>query len=288
MKILVLGANGLIGSTIFRVLSETKDNVVHGTIRNESALLSVPDSFRKNIVSNVDMLDDYAITDILNTYRPHVVINCAGLTKHRPNSENPLTALPINSLFPHKLAKLCALMGARVIHISTDCVFSGHKGYYSEEDHPDALELYGISKAIGEVDYPNALTIRTSTIGHESNSTAGLLEWFLSQQTSCYGYGKAIFSGLPTVTLARVIRDYVLPNEIMTGVYHLAGSPIDKLSLLRLIANVYAKDINVIPDDSFVIDRSLNAKKFSKETGYVASSWDVLLLEMYDDFKRNT
>lgn len=288
MNILILGANGLIGSTIFRVLSETKDNVVYGTIRNESAVLSVPESCQKNTVSNVDMLDDYVITSILNTYRPHVVVNCAGLTKHRPNSGNPLAALPINSLFPHKLAKLCALMGARVIHISTDCVFSGHKGFYSEEDHPDALELYGISKAIGEVDYPNALTIRTSTIGHEKHSTAGLLEWFLSQQTSCSGYAKAIFSGLPTVTLARVIRDYVLPNDIMTGVYHVAGSPIDKLSLLRLIANVYAKDINVIADDSFVIDRSLNAKKFAKETGYVASSWDVLVREMYDDFRRNT
>ena len=288
MKILVLGANGLIGNTIFRVLSETTDHVVHGTIRRDSALSSVADTFRKNIISNVEMLDDYAVADVLNAYRPHVVINCAGLTKHRPNAACPLTALPINSLFPHKLVKLCALMDTKLIHISTDCVFSGDKGDYSEGDHPDALELYGISKAIGEVDYPNALTIRTSTIGHERDSTAGLLEWFLSQGASCSGYRKAIFSGLPTVTLARVIRDYVLTNNTMTGVYHLAGSPIDKLSLLKLIAKIYAKDIDVIPDHNFVIDRSLNAKKFSKETGYVASSWDVLLREMYDDFKRNT
>lgn len=285
MKILVLGANGLIGSNIYRVLSEGTENDVEGTVRHESALNNVPRVMRKNIVVNVELLDDSLIADLLSNSRPNVVINCAGLTKHDPNSASPLMALPINSLFPHKLAKFCASIGARLIHISTDCVFSGDKGNYSENDHPDALDLYGISKSIGEVDYPNALTIRTSTIGHEKGSIDGLLEWFLFQGDSCSGYRKAIFSGLPTITLAKIIRDYILSNESMTGLYHLAASPIDKYSLLKLIAKVYAKDIDVISDDSIIIDRSLDAKKFSIETGYKAPSWDLLLREMYDDYE---
>tara|TARA_B110000037_G_C17053707_1_gene478855 strand:+ start:337 stop:1209 length:873 start_codon:yes stop_codon:yes gene_type:complete len=288
MNIIILGANGLIGSTVFRVLSKQSDYIVHGTVRHEINRSIFPSELQKNIITNVDVLDDNALADVLIEYRPNVVINCAGLTKHRPNSESPLLVLPINSLFPHKLVKLSSLVGARVIHISTDCVFSGSKGSYSEHDHPDALELYGISKSLGEVDYSNAITIRTSTLGHEKECTTGLLEWFLHQTSSCKGFEKTIFSGLPTVTLAEIIRDYVLIDEKLTGLYHISAEPIDKLSLLRLIAHTYDKTIRIVADDSLVIDRSLSAKKFYLATGYTAPPWDVLVRNMHEDFERSS
>ena len=285
MKIIVLGANGLIGSTIFRVLSEVSDYIVHGTVRHKSHQSIFPLAIASNIISNIDVLDDYAIADILHEYRPNVVINCVGLTKNRPNADSPLIVLPINSLFPHKLVKLSKLVGSRVIHISTDCVFSGSKGFYSESDYPDAPDLYGVSKSLGEVNYSNAITIRTSVIGHEKESSKGLLEWFLSQKSTCKGFNRAIFSGIPTVVLAKIIRDYILKDEGMTGLYHLAAEPIDKLSLLELIASIYNKNIKIWTDDSFVIDRSLNAEKFSQATGYITPSWDLMLREMYNDFE---
>jgi len=285
MKIIVLGANGLIGSTIFRVLNEVSDYIVQGTVRHESHQSIFPAAIGKNIITNVDVLDDYVLADILMEYRPNVVINCTGLTKHSPHADSPLIALPINSLFPHKLVKLSKLAGSRVIHISTDCVFSGSKGNYSEIDHPDASELYGVSKSLGEIYYSNTMTIRTSTIGHNKESTAGLLEWFLSQKTTCKGFSRAIFSGLPTVTLAKIIRDYILKDEALTGLYHIATEPIDKLSLLELIANTYDKKIKIIADDSFVINRSLSAEKFSQATGYTPPSWDALIRELHDDFE---
>jgi dTDP-4-dehydrorhamnose reductase len=164
-------------------------------------------------------------------------------------------------------------------------VFSGGRGLYSEIDRPDAFELYGISKYLGEVDAPNTITIRTSVIGHEMESSEGLLEWFLAQKTTCKGFSRAFFSGLPTVTLAKVVRDYVLEDETLTGLYHVASSPIDKCSLLEAIAKIYKKNIRVVGDDSFIIDRSLTAEKFSQSTGYVTPSWYVLLREMYNDFE---
>ncbi len=285
MKILVLGANGLIGSTIFRVLNELSDHNVRGTIRHKSNSSIFSKDALKNIMTNIDVLDEFSLTDLFMEYRPNVIINCTGITKHRLNANNPLMVLPINSLFPHKLVKLSKLIGARVIQISTDCVFSGDKGFYSEIDCPDSSDLYGISKSLGEVDYSNAITIRTSSIGHEKESNVGLLEWFLSQKSTCKGFNRAIFSGLPTVTLAKIIRDYVLQDNNLTGLYHLAAEPIDKLSLLQLIANMYKKNIKIVTDDTFIIDRSLSAEKFSQATGYIAPSWDFLIREMHNDFE---
>jgi dTDP-4-dehydrorhamnose reductase len=285
MNILVLGANGLIGSTCYRILSESSDYSVHGTIMNESHKAIFPKNTVKNIITNVNVLDEYSLINTIKELSPNVIINCTGHTKHRTGADKPLKVLPINSLFPHKLVKFSQLIGARVVHLSTDCVFSGKKGLYSEQDHPDAYDLYGISKSLGEIDYPNAITLRTSTIGHETKSTAGLLEWFLSQRNKCKGFNKAIFSGLPTVTLAKIIRDYVLKDDSLSGLYQIASEPIDKLSLLELISRVYNKKIKIITDSSLEIDRSLRSEKFYRATGYEAPSWDELITEMHKDFK---
>jgi len=184
-------------------------------------------------------------------------------------------------LLPHRLAQLCELAQARLIHISTDCVFSGKVGMYSETDSTDADDVYGKSKALGEVAYGSALTLRTSTIGHELQSDYGLLNWFLSQSERCKGFNRAIFSGLPTVVLAMVIRDFVIENKALSGLYHVAAQPINKYELLKLIADVYKKKINIEIDNSFVIDRSLDARKFNLATGYNPPSWESLINTMY-------
>ncbi len=281
MKILVVGASGMIGSTVLRVVSEKKDWAVFGALRNRSAKRFFAPAIAERLVDGVDVEYSDALMKVLDAIRPDVVINCAGLTKHKPEAEDPLIVIPINTLMPHRLAGLCKLIGARLIHVSTDCVFSGEKGAYTEEDFPDARDVYGKSKVLGEVTYPHAITLRTSTIGHELQSKYGLLDWFLSQERSCKGYNRAVFSGLPTVVFAQIIRDVVIPRPELSGLYHVAAQPINKFDLLTLIAKVYGKKIEIMPDDKLVINRSLDATRFQKATGYVAPAWDALIQQMY-------
>lgn len=281
MKVLVIGTTGMLGNAMIRVLSEKVNWQVFGTARSESAKrLFMPD-IAARLVYNVDVEQHDSLVRAMTQIRPDVVINCVGLVKQLSNAEDPLQAIPINTLLPHKLARLCELAGARLVHMSTDCVFTGNKGYYRESDPSDAIDLYGKSKYLGEVAYPHAITLRTSIIGHELLSAHGLVGWFLSQQELCSGYTKAIFSGLPTVVLAQVIRDVVIPRPDLSGVYHVAAQPISKYDLLNLIASVYEKQIEIIPDDKLVIDRSLNADRFREATGYVAPDWPTLIKTMH-------
>ena len=281
MKVLVLGASGMIGSTVLRVLSEKKDWQVFGSIRDESVKRFFPAAIGERMIAEIDVEHPDSLVKVLDQLRPNVIVNCAGLTKHKPKADDPLVSIPINTLMPHRLAGLCKLLDARLIHVSTDCVFSGEKGNYTEVDLADARDVYGKSKALGEVDYLNAITLRTSTIGHELQSTFGLLDWFLSQERQCKGYERAIFSGLPTVVFAQVIRDVVIPHSQLTGLYHVASKPINKFDLLKLIAKVYGKTIDIVPDDQLVIDRSLDAKRFQLATGYIAPEWPELIKQMY-------
>lgn len=277
MKVLVIGASGMLGSTMLRVLSEKNDWEVFGTVRNGSVNRFFSELINERLISFVDVEHQDSLTSILDQIRPAIVINCTGLTKHKPEAENPLVSIPINALIPHRLAGLCKLVDARLIHISTDCVFSGQRGGYVETDVTDALDLYGKSKALGELHFPHTITLRTSIIGHELQSKYSLLDWFLSQEGRCQGYTRAIFSGLPTVVFAQIVRDVVIPHSELSGLYHLAAKPITKFELLRLIANEYGKKIDIVPDDKLVIDRSLDAKRFQSATGYVAPEWPELI-----------
>ena len=189
--------------------------------------------------------------------------------------------IPIYALLPHQLAKLCSNIDARLIHMSTDGVFSGTKGDYLESDAFDAQDFYGISKFIGEVQCPHSISIRTSIIGHELQRGNGLLSWFLSQQESCKCFSNAIFSGFPTVALAQIVRDIVIPRPDLFGVYHIASNPISKCDMLRLIADVYGKEIEILPDKKISIDRSLNAERFRIATGYTPPDWQSLVKLMY-------
>jgi dTDP-4-dehydrorhamnose reductase len=281
MKVLVFGATGMIGSAMFRVLNADKDLQVWGSIRTERDTKYFRPAEQGQLVAGVDVDKPDALMQIFSKLKPELVVNCIGLTKHHKEAEDPQLALPLNALLPHRMADICALTGARLIHVSTDCVFSGNKGNYSESDMPDSVDLYGKSKHLGEVDYPHALTLRTSTIGHELHSNYGLLEWFLSQHGRCQGFGGAIFSGLPNTEFARVIRDVVILRPELHGLYHVGAAPIDKYELLQLFAKTYAKSIDIGRDDAFRIDRSLDSSRFTKATGYQAPPWPELVQSLY-------
>jgi dTDP-4-dehydrorhamnose reductase len=283
MQILILGVTGMLGNAVFRVFSGDAAHQIWGTLRSGSALRHFPEQSRPQLLAGVDVLDQDALVAAIARVRPDVVINCVGLIKQLADAKDPLTALPINAMLPHRLARLCALAGARLIHVSTDCVFSGRKGLYLESDESDAEDLYGKSKHIGELhDLPHAITLRTSIIGHELGSSYALVDWFLSQQGSVKGFTKAIFSGLPTVELARVMKDFVIPHPQLNGLYHVAAAPIDKFELLSKVAAQYGKQIEIHPDDALVIDRSLDGSRFREATGYVAPAWPELIRRMHE------
>jgi len=280
MRILVLGSGGMIGSAMFRVLGTYHEYKVWGSIRNKNCFEMFSINELKNIIFVEDLLKTYNINKVLNEIKPQIVINCVGLTKHQPGSNDPQISLPINALFPHELADLCSLIGARVIHISTDCVFSGLDGPYSEEAQLDAMDMYGKSKYLGELNRENTITLRTSTVGHEFITEHGLLEWFLSQKKICKGYANAVFSGLTNIEFAKVVAEYVIPKEDMTGIYHVGGEKINKLELLKLFAAVYEKNIDITRDESYVINRSLISDKFKNLTGYKVSKWEDMVKAM--------
>jgi dTDP-4-dehydrorhamnose reductase len=281
LKVLILGAGGMLGNAVIRVMCESQQLEVFGTIRSNNIPQIFSKEIAKKIITGFDVTDQNSLVKLFAKVRPDAVINCIGLVKQLAEVDDPLIALPINAMLPHQLANLCGLAGARLVHISTDCVFSGTKGNYKETDTSDATDLYGKSKYLGEVDYSHTVTLRTSIIGHELQSAHGLIGWFLSQKQQCKGYKKAIFSGLPTVALAQIIRDIVIPNRDLSGVYHVAAEPISKCDLLSLVADVYGKAIEIVPDTQLVIDRSLNAEKFKQATGYTAPKWPELIKLMH-------
>jgi dTDP-4-dehydrorhamnose reductase len=266
----------MLGSAAYQCLSNRFPGSVYAAARSPAVKKIFPAS-AANITIGIDVENTDALAGFLQEVRPDVIVNCVGVVKQLSSAANPLVAIPINAILPHRLARLADLLGARLIHVSTDCVFSGRKGDYRESDIPDAEDLYGRSKLLGEVDYPNAVTLRTSIIGRELGSCNGLVEWFLSQRGSVRGYRRAIFSGLTTDELVRVIADRILPNPNLRGVYHVSVAPISKFDLLGIVRDVYGVETEIEPDDAVAIDRSLNSDRFRKATGYAPPSWPELI-----------
>ena len=280
IKVLVLGATGMLGNAVLRFFAQSAGYEVFGSARSTSALHLLPADLSDCLICGVDVDHIDTLISLFYKVQPDVVINCIGLVKQLAEADDPMSAIPVNSLLPHRLARLCGVAGARLVHMSTDCVFSGAKGMYTEADMSDAKDFYGRSKYLGEVDYPHAITLRTSIIGHELNGSHSLVGWFLAQQGSVKGFRRAIFSGLPTVDLARVIRDHVIPHPELHGVHHVSADPINKYELLTLISNVYGKKIDIAIDDNFIIDRSLDSTRFREATGYQPQPWPELVRRM--------
>ena len=281
-KLLVLGATGMLGNAMLRIFADSPGFDAVGSARSPAGVRLLPERLRARVHTGVDVENADALARLFDSVRPQVVVNCVGLVKQLADAEDPLAALPINALLPHRLSRLCALVGARLVHVSTDCVFAGTRGGYTEADAPDAQDLYGRSKLLGEVAADaHAITLRTSIIGHELGSAHGLLGWFLAQQGPVRGYAKAVFSGLPTVELAGVVRDQVLPRPALSGLYQVSAAPIDKLALLRLVATQYGRATEITADERVVIDRSLDSSRFRAATGYAPPAWPELVRRMH-------
>lgn len=278
MRVLIFGVSGMLGNAVFREFASDPARVTTGTVRSPGTAACFSVELQSRLRTEVDVLDEDQLIAAFGAVRPELVINCTGIIKQLASAHDPRVILPINSIFPHRLAALCAATGARMIQLSSDCVFSGRQGNYKESDPSDAEDLYGKSKYIGEIhDLPHVVTLRTSGIGHELRSAFGLLEWFLAQRGPVRGFARAIYSGLTSTELARVINRIVVPRPDLHGLYHISSAPIAKLELLRLIARVYGKQVTIDRDDSVAVDRSLNSLRFTESTGYIAPTWPELI-----------
>ncbi len=286
-KILILGASGMLGHTLFYDFIQNRDYEVKGTVRSLDAVKHhFPSAMVEHFVDLVDANDLNSVKGVIEKFRPTMVINCIGIIKQLPIAKDPLTVIRLNALFPHELAALCKEAGSRLIHVSTDCVFDGKKGNYTEDDKLSAEDLYGISKYMGEVNYEHAVTLRTSIIGHELASKLSLLEWFLSQEGSTKGFTNAIYTGFPTIEISRIIAAYIIPDESLWGLYQVSANPISKYDLLKLVAKIYKKDIEIIPYDAFKDNKSLVSDKFKEKTGYKPPVWEELVSNMYTYYKQ--
>lgn len=286
LNILVLGATGMLGHAIFKHFSAACNYNVYGTVRTKhSKLVKFFNSEEmNNLIDGINAENFDSFIRAFEISNPDVVINCIGIIKHLPESTDRYKSININSFLPHHLAKLCAVANARFLQISTDCVFDGKKGNYKEFDNANAEDLYGKTKYLGEVDYPNAITLRTSIIGHELNSNVSLVDWFLTQHDRVNGYVNAIYTGFPTYEIANIVEKFVIPNPQLHGLYHLSSEPINKYDLLALIAEIYKKDISINKSDEFVLDRSLNSDIFREKLSFMPKSWVELVKLMHQKF----
>ncbi|MCD4751706.1 MAG: SDR family oxidoreductase [Anaerolineaceae bacterium] len=282
MKILILGGSGMLGHRLWIQLQ--KDHDVRVTVRGTGNNIPEVSEFPQNRTrTDVDARNFEQISRALASIQPELVINCIGMIKqHGHIAKDPLISITLNALLPHRLSLLCKVANIRLVHISTDCVFSGKTGNYIETDFADADDIYGRTKYLGEVEYDHCVTLRTSIIGREIKNGLGLVEWFLAQKDAINGFTNAIFSGLTTDELARVINEYVIPNPNLSGKYHVSTQPISKFNLLELINKKFNKNLIITPYDDFVIDRSLNSARFRHETGYNPPSWEAMIQEMAD------
>jgi dTDP-4-dehydrorhamnose reductase len=282
IKILILGSTGLLGSTLLKYFSKKNNFKCYGAIRKKSDAIKL--KYIKDIkLYKVDYKKKYSIIKVFNQINPNIIINCIGITKQLVHKNKISEIIWVNSFLPHFLAQIVnSQKKIRLIHFSTDCVFSGTKGNYKETDLPDAQDIYGRSKLLGEISYSNTLTLRTSIIGHELQTKYSLLNWFLDQKKFVEGYKNAFFSGLTTLEIAKVLDRFIISNKKLEGLYHFSGKKISKYNLLNLIKKVYKKDIKININRNIKINRSLNSNSLKIITGYKPKSWNKIIKEMFE------
>jgi len=269
----------MLGHQLFTHLQPRHD--VRCTLRQDLNAYEWLDLFDvDNAYAGVDVRSLERLLEVLADFRPEAVVNCIGIVKQRPTAKESIPSLEINSLLPHRLAVLCKGVGARLVHLSTDCIFSGTKGNYQESDPSDAEDLYGKSKFLGEVHDDNCLTLRTSIIGRELTRKKSLLEWFLAQSGTIKGFKNAIYSGFTTLEMSRIIETILLDHPISSGVYQVSSDPISKYELLLLFRDKLDHAVEILPDESFHCDRSLDSTRFRQEFNYNPPSWESMIAEL--------
>ena len=281
MRVLILGGNGMLGHKLVQILGSEFETF--STIRRELPAVERFGIFdRERTITNVDVTSERQVVDVIDKVRPDVVINCVGIIKQITSTLEIM--VQINTVLPRKLAELSAKYHFRLILISTDCVFAGSKGNYSEADVPDADDIYGKTKLRGEVVAPNCLTIRTSMFGRELDSSHSLIEWFLSMRNQTIsGFTRAIYSGFSTIVLSEIISSLIKDRADLSGLYHISSDPISKFELLELVNDAFEANVTIKPDDSLIIDRSLDSTKFRSETGFVPPTWPEMIKLMAAD-----
>jgi dTDP-4-dehydrorhamnose reductase len=297
MKVLVLGAEGMLGHKVLQALREQFADAactVRGAL-DQPFYRAIPLFDAGRTLPNVDVMDQAALRALLRDLAPEVIVNCVGVIKQRPQASVALPTIAINSLLPHLLASWSRDWSGRVIHFSTDCVFSGRTGAYTEESPSDAEDLYGKSKYLGEVQGDNALTLRTSIIGRELAEFRSLLEWFLAQRgKQVRGFTRVIYSGVTTNHMAKLVARLIGERPDLHGLYQVASKPIAKHDLLCLLRDAYRLDVDILPEEGEVSDRSMLGDKFVRETGMITPSWPELAAELagdrtpYDQWRKPT
>ena len=280
MRILVFGATGMLGHTLIKYLQTQKNINVEYTVRDTTKLKICKKIFGKETKYIVNACNPKTALYAIDKFKPDFCINCIGFLKQKDESKYFLEYIHINSLFPHYLAQYCLENKSRLIHISTDGVYSGIRGNYTEDDIPDPVDFYCKSKLLGELDNQNGITIRTSIIGPEINTAKGLLEWFRNCKNEIYGYSNVWFSGFPTIELSRIIFESIIKNNLRNGVYNISSEPINKFNLLKLINDIYHLKKDIIEDDSVKLDRTLNCSKFLSETNFFKEEWTLMIKRM--------
>jgi dTDP-4-dehydrorhamnose reductase len=283
MRVLILGAAGMLGHKLCQEFRSRFDT--WATVRSGARALGdrgILDAGR--LLSGVEATDFDGVVRAAAAVRPEAVVNCIGIIKQLHEAKDPIPSITVNALFPHRLAQLCRACGARLVHISTDCVFSGRKGGYAEDDPSDAEDLYGRTKFLGEVAGPGCLTLRTSIIGRELATRNGLIEWFLSNRGGrVKGFRRAVYTGLTTRAMARIIADLLESHPGLEGLYQVASEPITKYDLLKLVNDAYTAGVGIEPDEQFACDRSLDGSRFREATGFRPPAWP----EMIEDMRRD-
>lgn len=275
VRVLILGGGGMLGHQVWQVCRERFETFV--TVRSRPPL---PLFEGDRVLEGFDATDFGRVERLLDELAPNAVVNCIGIIKQLEAAHDPIASITINALFPHVVARACRRIGARLVQIGTDCVFSGARGGYVETDNPDPVDLYGRSKLLGEVGAPD-LTLRTSIVGRELSGAHGLLAWFLTNRGKrVRGFTQAIFSGVTTNELARVIADVLDRHAGLQGLYHVAAEPISKYDLLMLFNAAFGAGMEIEADDSLVIDRSLDGSRFRDATGWTAPSWPAMVEAM--------
>jgi len=283
MRVLVLGAAGMLGHKLLQRLRT--DHEAAGTIRDAAPNAGLSRALPGvKLYPGVDASDLASLERAVDDWNAQVLVNCIGIIKQSKAASDPLPSIAINSLLPHQLAQIAAARGARLVHFSTDCVFSGRRGNYVEGDEPDPVDLYGRSKLLGEVAAPNALTLRTSIVGRELRGHLGLIDWFLSQRGGrINGYVRALYSGLTTLAAADLVAWLIRAHPALQGLWQVSGEPISKFDLLQIVKRVYRLDIDIAPDEQFVCDRRLDSTRFRQRTGWRPPSWADMIAAMHRD-----
>ncbi len=284
MRVLVLGADGMMGHMACRVLAA--EHEVFGTTRRPVDPTDPLAQFlpRDRWAGGVEASRIETVEDALARLRPDAVFNCVGIVKQLAEANDAILSIECNALFPHRLASLCSAAGARLLHMSTDCVFSGSRGSYTEKDNPDPVDLYGRAKLLGETVTGSALTLRTSIVGRQLHGRSSLFEWVISSRGSrIRGYSRAIYSGLTTMALARIVGRILSEHPALGGILHVASRPITKLDLIAKLNASLGLGITIEGDDTFVCDRSLDGSAFARVTGIAVPSWDEMIEELRRD-----